>query len=149
MPVLDHAGPVEDRQRKGENHHHDLSRDDDLPFWKRVDEYASGKGQKQHGSELERGDDAEFEGGMGQIQHQPRLAHVLHPGADEGHELSCEEQTKVPVAQRAEQYLYSGGILHGCHICFLVEYIMRGFDLNRQFDTLLEKLFQNCDINLS
>ncbi len=50
---------------------------------------------------------------MGQLQYQPRLSHVLHPGADEGHELSGPEQPEVPVAQGAEEGFCNGCFLHG------------------------------------
>jgi hypothetical protein len=47
--------------------------------------------------------------------------------------LSDKEQAKVPVAQGAEQHFYCGGILHGRHKSFLVEYITRRFGRNRHF----------------
>jgi hypothetical protein len=106
VPVLDNVGKIKGREREGEEHQGRLGKNNDLPLWKIIDERSGEEREEQHGQELEGRDDAEFKGRMGQFQHEPCLADVLHPGADERYELSGEEETEVPVAQGAEERLY-------------------------------------------
>jgi hypothetical protein len=39
---------------------------------------------------------------MSQLINQPKLRHVLHPGADERYELSRNEELKIAVLHRAK-----------------------------------------------
>jgi hypothetical protein len=43
---------------------------------------------------------------MSQLINQPKLRHVLHPGADERYELSRNEELKIAVLHRAEARMY-------------------------------------------
>ena len=44
----------------------------------------------------------QLQGGAGQAIDQPGLCNTLHPGADQGDELSAEEKLEVTVAQGSE-----------------------------------------------
>ena len=64
-----------------------------------VGEDARGERDEQHRQAAERGDQADVVGGVGELQDEPPLRHVLHPRADQGRPLPEEEQPEVPVAQ--------------------------------------------------
>src|SRR5262249_24107419 len=58
--------------------------------------------EQEHRRELERGEEAELEGRVRQLQDEPGLRHVLHPAAYLRRELREVEAAKLVVIQRAQ-----------------------------------------------
>ncbi len=59
---------------------------------------------------------------MSQLEHQPGLAHVLHPRADEGNELTGKEETEIRMAKGAEEGLCQGCRLHSPIFNYRLDY---------------------------
>jgi hypothetical protein len=56
----------------------------------------------EHGGELEGQGDPERQGGVGEAQHQPVLADLLHPGAGGGDQVAEQEQPEVAHVEGTE-----------------------------------------------
>ena len=102
MPVLDVARPRQQRSAKACSMRAVCVADDQTPLGQPVDDGASHEGETEHGAELQRSDEAELEGGVGQLQDQPGLGDALHPGPDERDQLAGDEQPEVPMVERAQ-----------------------------------------------
>ena len=102
VPVLHMAAPDEQGQHERLHHHRRLGEQDDPPLGEAVTHGAADRRQDQDGGELQRGHEPELKRRPGELQHEPRLAHALHPGADERHELPAPEQPEVAVTESGQ-----------------------------------------------
>ena len=111
MPVLDVATPDEQREHERLHHHGGLGHEEDLPLAEAVAQRAPDRREEQDRHELQRVHEPELERRPRQLQHQPRLPHALHPGADEGDELPAPEEAEVPMPEGAEHTprIYTAG----------------------------------------
>jgi len=59
---------------------------------------------------------AQLQSGTSQAVHKPRLRHGLHPGADQGNQLSAEEELEVAMPQSSPGCLpsRSAALARGC-----------------------------------
>ena len=101
-PDLDDAGQREHGEDRGENHHHRLHDEDRLAFRQCVREDAAEQPEDHHRDELGGGDHAEPQRIVGELENQPGLGNLLHPGPDQRDELAAEEQLVVAVAEGAQ-----------------------------------------------
>ena len=101
-PDLDDAGQREHGEDRGEDHHHGLHDEDRLALRQRVREHAAEQPEDHHGDELRGGDHAEPERIVGELEDEPGLGNLLHPGPDQRDELAAEEQLVVAVAEGAQ-----------------------------------------------
>ncbi len=108
MPVPRVARPHEDGQDKGLAHEGRLRADEDAALGEPVRDGTGDEGKAEHGRRLERVDEPQLEGRVGELEDQPCLRHALHPGSDERDELAREEEPIVPMIESAE----GGGELH-------------------------------------
>ena len=67
-----------------------------------VADRAAEEREEQDRTELERADEPQPERGVGQLEHEPRLADALHPRADQGDELPAPEQPEVAMTEGAQ-----------------------------------------------
>lgn len=102
VPILHVAGPRESREDERLDHECRLGADDESALRDAVGDGAGHEREAEHRSELERADEPELEGGVGQLKDEPRLPHALHPGPDEGNQLPRKEQAKVSVIECAQ-----------------------------------------------
>src|SRR5215467_4879175 len=102
VPVADVAAPHEQREHEGLCHQGRLGDEKDAPLAQAIAQRAAHRGEKEDGRELERVHEPELEGRARQLQHEPRLPHALHPGADERDELPAPEESEVAVPERAQ-----------------------------------------------
>src|SRR5690349_22490357 len=56
----------------------------------------------EHRNPVGEPNDAQQQWGTGETIHQPALRHSLHPGSDQGDDLTAGEQPVVPVPKRTE-----------------------------------------------
>jgi hypothetical protein len=96
------AAADEEREHEGLYHHGGLGHEEDAALAEPIAEGASHRREEQDGRELEGVHEPELERRSRQLQHEPRLAHALHPRANEGHELPAPEEPEVPMPERAE-----------------------------------------------
>ena len=109
VPVLDMTEPCQQRERERLEHEAGLGGDDQAALRQPIGESAGQEGEAQHGSELQRSDEAELEGGVGQLQNEPGLCDTLHPGSDQRDQLAGDEETEVTMVESAQ----TGGESHG------------------------------------
>ncbi len=102
VPVPDVAAPDQQREHQRLDHHGGLGHEEDAPLAEAVAERAPDRREEQDGRELQRVHEPELERRPRQLQHQPRLADALHPGADEGDELPTPEEPEVAMPEGAE-----------------------------------------------
>ena len=83
---------------KRQNHGRNLGADhDSLPI-EPVRHDAAQRRYQEHGNLAGESDCAQQQRRAGLAINQPRLCNILHPGADQGDELSAEEKLEVTVA---------------------------------------------------
>src|SRR2546426_146731 len=102
MPDGHRAGPHEGREHERRKHRERLREDHEPVFVGAVRDDAGVDGEEQHAERAERGHEAHVERRIGELEDQPSLGHILHPGADQRHALSEEEQAEVAVGERSE-----------------------------------------------
>ena len=92
---------VTDEPEQDEREHHldGLGDDQRPPLGQGVRDQPAEQAQDQHRQEGEGGHEAEDERVAGEVQDEPCLGDLLHPGADERHQLADEEQPVVAVAE--------------------------------------------------
>ena len=100
VPHDHRSAPHEQREREGREHGQRLRDDDEAVLVGAIDEHAGVEREQQHAERAQRGDQTDVEGRIRQLEDQPPLRDVLHPGADEGHALSEEEKPEVAVGER-------------------------------------------------
>ena len=99
-PDLDDAGDDEHGEDRGEDHHRDLGRDQDPALGQGVRGDAGEQAEDHDRDELGGRDDAEPDRIVGQLEDEPRLGDLLHPGPDQRDRLAGEEQPVVAMAGR-------------------------------------------------
>ena len=97
----------QDREDDREGHHHGLDDDQGRALGQGVREHAREQPEDHDRDELGGGHDPEPERVVGQLEDQPGLGDLLHPGADERDRLAAEEQPVVAMAE--------GGDAAGAH----------------------------------
>ena len=102
-PDLDDVGEDEDGQDRGEDHHRGLGRDQDASLGQRIGGDPGEQAEDDDRDELGGGHDAEPDRVVGQLEDEPRLGDLLHPGADQRDRLAAEEQPVVAVLERAHR----------------------------------------------
>ena len=83
-------------------HHHDLDGDQGRALRERVGEHAREQPEHHDRDELGGRDHPEPERVVGQLEDEPGLGDLLHPGADQRDRLAAEEQPVVAMAERGD-----------------------------------------------
>jgi len=98
------AAADEDGQHERLHHHGGLGREEDPPLAQAVAQRAAHRREQQDRRELQRAHEPELKRRAGQLEHEPRLADALHPGADQRDELPAPEQPEVAMPEGAERH---------------------------------------------
>src|SRR6185312_3107473 len=99
---VDQVGPRQHRHRRRLEQHHRLCTEQRPALGKTVGIDAAEEGKEQDGGEAHRRQRAERERRIRQLQNQPRLGDLLHPGAGLRNELADPEEAVVAIVQRPE-----------------------------------------------
>ena len=102
MPELDVAAPDEHGQHQRLELHRQLADEQHTFLREPIAQRAADRRQEEDRRELQRADDAELEGRLRDLEHQPRLRHALHPRADLRDQLAGPEEPEVAVPESAE-----------------------------------------------
>jgi hypothetical protein len=102
MPYLDASGQRERSQNSREDHGSGLSGDDEPLAIDAVGGDSSQGSDDENGKLTGEADASQQERRVRHSIDEPCLGHGLHPGADQGDELSAEKELKVAVAQGAQ-----------------------------------------------
>ena len=94
-PDLDDVRDDERSQHEGKHHHHRLDGDEDAPLRQRVGSDPGEEPEHHDRQELRGCDDAQPDRVAGELQDEPGLGDLLHPGPDERYKLSGEEEPSV------------------------------------------------------
>ena len=96
-PIVMSSRPREPPERGGLEAKQRLGDLDETQLVGAVDDHARMQRQQQHRERLRRGDEADQERAVRELERHPALGHDLHPGADQRQRLTEPEQAKVPV----------------------------------------------------
>ena len=97
------AGERQRRQRQGDDHRRCLRDHDEPPVVEAVCDDTRDEAEDREGREPAEGQEADGDGRVRELDDVPGEGDVLHPGADEGDDLSREEQPVVPVLAQARE----------------------------------------------
>jgi len=102
VPVPDASGGHERGERHRQRGEHELRRHQQAALGQAIGVGACDDREQQDGTELERADEAQAQRRVGQLQHEPRLGHGVHPAGDHRHQLGQEEAPEFGVVERAQ-----------------------------------------------
>ncbi len=108
MPLLDEVREGKHRQEKSEDHRAGLRDDDASVAIVAIADVATHPSQEKHGDLIGETEDAEHGYGTGEAIDKPLLSSGLHPGADQGNELTDNEKLKVAVLKGTKPVGQSG-----------------------------------------
>ena len=94
-------GEEAERQRLDEEQ--GFEQDEGPPLVDPVGHHAAVEGEQEHRQGAQRGDEADLERRVRELERQPPERHQLHPGAAERDELADDEEPEVPVSEGAER----------------------------------------------
>ena len=99
VPVLHHAGDVEEAEQQGHHTERRLGDEQHPALVQPVGEDAAPEAEQQRRAELQRRDHTERGAGVGEFEDEPVLGDPLHPGAGERDELAAGVEPVVAHAQ--------------------------------------------------
>ena len=102
VPVPHAPGHDQCRQHQGEHRQGELRDDEDAALGQPVSERAGDDREEQDRPELQRADEPESQGRVGELQDQPGLRHRVHPAGHERRQLRHEEPPEVAVVEGAQ-----------------------------------------------
>jgi hypothetical protein len=118
VPGSDGAGYCEGGHDEGLEHREELRDNEDLFSVEFISDDAAEWGSDEDGGLEGEADNAEIEDRVRELVDQPAHSDALHPGADKGDALACEEEAVVSVSQSPQEepeaviVLIIGGVVH-------------------------------------
>ena len=106
---MDRAAGDEHPEHRGLHCEGRLSDEQHPAFVEAVGHQAANGAKEEHRSELQGRCDAQIEGAVGELQHQPVLGHRLHPGTTLGDGLAEKPEAVVARPQGAKHAPQEGG----------------------------------------